>query len=74
MAEQRWIILATKRCNLIGRDVELREQRLYPVADFLRTTGNEYRVRACGCSAAIQCNLAGIPCQWAFTSPDNNRL
>lgn len=30
----------------------------------------EDRVLARGCSLAIDCNLVGLPCRWAFTNPD----
>lgn len=74
MAIEKWATVGKKHCDLIALDVELRERRVYPTADFLNTQGNEFRIKACTCSAAIQCNLAGISCQWAFNSPDNNRF
>ncbi len=74
MAREKWTTVGQKHCDLIALDVELKERRVYPTADFLNTQGNEYRVEACTCTAAIQCNLAGIPCRWAFTSPDNDRF
>jgi hypothetical protein len=36
--------------------------------------GNEERALVCICSAAIDCNLAHIPCQWAYNSPGNDRF
>lgn len=73
MASKKWVIISSRHCELIDLDVELREERIYPSADFLRAEGNEHRVRVCECSAAVQCNLAGIPCQWAYNSPGNDR-
>jgi len=74
MAQKRWVTVDAKHCELVGLDVELKEQRLYPTVDFLSAMGNEYRVRMCVCSAAIRCNMAGIPCQWALNSPGNDRF
>jgi hypothetical protein len=74
MATKEWVLVSAKRCDLLGVDVELREQRLYPTSDFLRARGNEYRVRACSCTSAIACNMAGISCRWAYTNPDNDRF
>lgn len=74
MAREKWITVEQKHCDLIALDVQLRERRVYPTADFLNTQGNEYRVKECACTAAIQCNMAGIPCKWAFNSPDNDRF
>ena len=73
MAVETQVTVKVKHCVLIHRDVELKEQRLYPSADFLHTEGYNYQVRACTCSAAIDCNLAGIPCHWAFNSPATDR-
>lgn len=74
MAIKTQVTIKSKHCDLVDMDVELRESRVYPSSDFLRVQGNEYRVRMCTCSAAIQCNLAGIPCQWALNSPGNDRF
>ena len=74
MAVEKWVTVGAKYCDLIDRDVELREWRVYPSADFLRTQGNDYRARGCACTAAVSCNLAGIPCQWAFNSPGTDRF
>lgn len=74
MAVEQWVTVGAKHCDLIDLDVEMREGRVYPSSDFLRAQGNDHRVRGCVCTAAIQCNLAGIPCQWAFNSPGNDRF
>lgn len=73
MAAEKWVLIGAKHCELIDLDVELKEQRIYPSADFLNVQGYDYQVRNCACSAAISCNLAGIPCRWAFNSPGNDR-
>jgi len=74
MATKTAVIIRSKHCEIIGLDVELKETRVYPSSDFLRAEGNEYRVRMCACTAAVRCNLAGIPCQWALNSPGNDRF
>lgn len=74
MAQKRWVTVEAKHCELVGLDVELREQRLYPTVDFLNSVGNECRVRVCICSAAVRCNMTGISCQWAMNSPGNDRF
>lgn len=74
MAIEKWVTVGEKNCEYIGLDVELKERRVYPVADFLRGFGDVYRVRSCVCTAAVDCNLAGIPCKWALTAPDTDRF
>lgn len=74
MAVKKDVIIKTRHCEFIHLDVELKERRMYPSADFLRAEGNEYRVEACSCSAAISCNMAGIPCRWAMNSPASDRF
>lgn len=69
MAAEKWVIVETKHCVKIDQDVELREKRVYPTMDFLKMVDDGFRVRACECSAATQCNLAGIPCKWAYNAP-----
>lgn len=73
MAAKNQVTVKVKHCELIHLDVEIKEQRVYPSTDFLQTQGYNYQVRACTCSAAIDCNLAGIPCQWALNSPATDR-
>ena len=74
MATEKWVVVGRKEGDLINQQVELREKRVYPTADFLREFGAAYRVRACLCTAAIDCNLAGIPCKWALNAPDTDRF
>lgn len=74
MATTKWVTTGKKQCELIHLDVELREQRVYPTADFLNDFTHAYRVRACTCTAAIDCNLAGIPCKWAYNAPNTDRF
>lgn len=74
MAAKKWVIVASKHCQLIDKDVELTEQRVYPTHDFLLTQGTEYQVHVCSCSAAVECNMVGVPCRWAYTNPDAARF
>jgi len=74
MAIEKWVVVGRKKCDLIHQDVELREQRVYPTADFLSDFGRAYQVRACTCTAGIDCNLAGISCKWALNAPDIDRF
>lgn len=72
MATTQWVSIAHKPCDLIGLDVALLEKRIYPAELLPDTSG--YQVAAYKCTADIACNLAGIPCQWAYTAPDCNRF
>lgn len=74
MATKTVVTIRSRHCKIIDLDVELKETRVYPSSDFLRVEGSEYRVRMCACTAAVRCNLAGIPCQWALNSLDNDRF
>jgi hypothetical protein len=74
MAIETWVVVGQKNCDLIQQDVELREQRVYASADLLRDFAGAYRIRACVCTAAIDCNLAGISCKWAFNAPATDRF
>jgi hypothetical protein len=74
MAIEQWVRIGAKHCELLDLDVELKERRIYPSTDFLRAAGNDYRVRACACSAAVRCNMTGISCQWAYTGPGTDRF
>lgn len=69
MATEAWITVGTKYCEYIDMKVELRELRLYS-ADFLPSENQAgYRVLERHCTGAIPCNMAGIPCEWAFNNP-----
>jgi hypothetical protein len=72
MARQTWVTVRKKQCELLGRQVELKELRVYP-ADNL-PDGIGYQVLARKCSAAIVCNLVGFPCQLAYTNPGCDRM
>ncbi|MEW5986966.1 MAG: hypothetical protein AB1791_10065 [Chloroflexota bacterium] len=72
MVREEWVVVARKWCDLIGREAEILEHRLYP-ADILPNTV-AYRVVARKCSADIACNIAEHPCQWAYTAPGFDRF
>ena len=74
MAAKQWVVVAAKHCEMIDKDVELKEQRVYPVNDILWMPGMGYQVRACTCSAAVECNMAGVPCRYAYDSSDIARF
>ena len=68
MAVEKWISVAEKYCDLIGKDVALEERRVFPAN---RIPDMEpFRVLARRCTADVACNLAGIPCAWAYTNPN----
>ena len=73
MAIEKVVTVKSKHCDLLNRDVELREWRIYPSVDFLRIEGSTCRVQMCACTGAIECNMRGIPCSWAYTNPGNDR-
>lgn len=69
MAAEKWVVVEKKHCVLIDQDVEIKERRVYPTADFLQMVDNGHRLRACTCSAAAYCNMAGISCEFAYNTP-----
>jgi hypothetical protein len=73
MANVTWVTTGSKHCEFIGQDVEMREQRLYPAVE-LPDMPAAVVVKSRTCTAAIDCNLAGIPCLWAFNNPFTDRF
>lgn len=69
MANEQWVTVGTKYCELIKLDVEMKEKRLYIPDELPDTPGAPYRVLARACSAYCECNMAGVPCCHAFTNP-----
>jgi hypothetical protein len=72
MTTTKWIIVEKKWCELIGQEASIMEQRVY-AADMLPDT-EPFRVIARKCSANFACNLADVPCHWAFTNPQVDRF
>jgi hypothetical protein len=72
MATAVWTSLDSVWCDKAQDHVVLSELRVLPEG-FLRQ-GKEFRVNARRCSHAIECNMAGCSCQWAFTNPDFDPL
>lgn len=69
MAYEKWVTVGTKFCEYIEMDVEMRELRLYPSENLPEAAETNYRVLERHCTGAIPCNMAGIPCEWAFNNP-----
>lgn len=72
MAGEAWVTVEEKWCDLIGLDVALEERRVFPgdrIPDM-----EPFRVLGRRCTAEVACNLAGIPCCWAFTNPNLDRF
>ncbi len=67
----KWVVVEKKWCNYINQEATIMEQRVY--APEMMPDTEPYRVIARKCSANIACNLANIPCSWAFTGPDVDR-
>ena len=67
MATEKWVPVERKRCELIGLDVALEERRVFP-ADVIPDLAG-YRVLGRRCTADVACNMAGVPCSWAYTNP-----
>lgn len=74
MAVMKWVTVARKQCDVTHREVELRELRVYSTTDTLTDFTGNYRVRACACTAAVDCNMAGVSCKWAYNAPDSDRF
>lgn len=71
MTTTRWVVVDRKWCKYINQEATIMEQRIYP-ADLLPDTST-YKVIARKCSANVACNLAGVPCSYAFTNPGTDR-
>ncbi len=69
MANEQWVTIGKKHCDLIELNVELREKRLYTPDTLPDTPGAPFRVLQRTCTAACECNMAGVPCCHAFTNP-----
>lgn len=72
MAAEKWVATEKKYCELIGLEVTLEERRVYPNEHIPDMEG--YRVLARRCTASTACNLAGIPCCWAYTNPTTDQF
>ncbi|MFN2135368.1 MAG: hypothetical protein ACK2UK_05400 [Candidatus Promineifilaceae bacterium] len=67
MADVKWVKIEGRWCELINKDIEILEKRVYPSEVMPDTSA--YHILACRCTAAIDCNLAGIPCEHAYNNP-----
>ncbi len=71
MTTTKWVIVDKKWCEYIDMEATIMEQRIYP-ADVLPDTSS-YKVISRKCSANVACNLAEVPCTYAFTNPVTDR-
>lgn len=69
MSVEKWVKLGTKNCEIVGKEVELMEKRVYPTG-FQDGSGESYRVLLRKCSAGYQCGHLENPCAWAETGHD----
>lgn len=72
MTTTKWIVVDKKWCEYIQQEASIMEQRVYP-SDLMPDT-EPYQVIARKCSANVACNLANMPCDWAFTNPKVDRF
>ena len=72
MAVIKWVTVGEKFCDLINQRVKVREQRVF--ADDFVSDPDAIRTLARSCTAAIDCNMAGIPCKQAFLNPSVDRF
>lgn len=72
MATEKWVVVKRQWCDVLQREAELLERRVYPDSTLPDTEG--FRVLARKCSADIECNLMGCPCMWAYTAPTIDRF
>jgi hypothetical protein len=70
MAREKWVVVGKRWCEYRDAEAELLERRVFPsgVLRFYQPP----RVVEQRCNCAIECNMAGYPCKWAFTNPDND--
>lgn len=72
MATEKWVPVKSQWCDVLGREAQLLELRVYP-ANVLPDT-EQFRVIARKCTADIECNLIGCRCKWAYTDPAADRF
>ncbi len=65
MAYEAWVTTSTKWCEKMDAEASMLEKRVYPAEHMPDFPG--YQVLARKCTLGIACNLAGIPCRWAYT-------
>jgi hypothetical protein len=65
-----WVIIGRRWCDAAQADVELLEQRVYPMSDLMPE--GAYQVVQRRCSYEFACNGQDVPCRWAFTNQLND--
>lgn len=68
MAEEQWVTIGQQWCEHRKGPAVLMERRVVPSGIQCGYQSERTVERKCDC--AIECNLAGYPCSWAFTNPD----
>jgi len=71
MTTTKWVVVDKKWCEYIDMEATIMEQRIYP-ADVMPDTSS-FKVISRKCSANLACNLAEVPCSYAFTNPTTDR-
>ena len=72
MATERWVVVKTQWCDILGREAQLLERRAYP--DSRMPDTELFRVLGRRCSEDIECNLMGCTCKWAYTGAEVDRF
>lgn len=70
MATVTWEIVDTWECERTKKLATLVERRVYPSEVLPETLENRYRVLACQCTLAAECNMAGLACKYSGLHPD----
>ena len=69
-ATRRTVLVEKGTCDYLSGQAELIEERVYPADTVPDLVG--YQVISRRCIRAIECNLANVPCRWAFLNPYND--
>jgi hypothetical protein len=65
MAVTEWVTVKAKWCDVIQTNARLEEKWVYPSGNLPDIPA--YRVAGRRCSHALDCNLLGCHCVWAFS-------
>jgi len=70
MATERWVTVGKRWCEFRQGEALLLERRIFPsgIQRYYRAP----RVVERKCNCAIECNMAGYPCKWAYTNPERD--
>lgn len=70
MASEQWVTIGERWCECRQGPAQLFERRVIPSGIQQGLQSERVVERRCDC--AIECNMAGYPCRWAFTNPEND--